>query len=63
MTDQDLLEFQDTMGNQLVILNLKYRHCLDRNEYPAAELEDMELAAGRIFLALHKFRGIVREAT
>lgn len=63
MTEKDLLEFQDTMGNQLVILNLKYRHCLDRNEYPAADLEDMVEAAGKIFLALHKLRGIVREAT
>lgn len=59
----DLLEFQDTMGNQLVVLNLKYRHCLDRNEFPVDELEDMVESAGKVFLALHKFRGIAREAT
>ena len=63
MTEIDLLDLQDTMGNQLLVLNLKYRHCVDRNEYPAAEVEDMVEAAGKIFLALHKFRGFLREAS
>ena len=61
MTEKDLLDFEDVMGNQLVILNLKYRHCVDRNEYPAEELADMELAAGRVFLAVHRFRGLATE--
>lgn len=61
MTDQALLDFQDVMGNQLTILGLKYRHCVDRNEYPAEELADMELAAGRVFLAVHRFRGLATE--
>lgn len=57
MIQTPLEDFQDTMGNQLLIINLKYKRCLDRNEFPFEELEHMLECSGKVFLAIHKYMG------
>jgi len=52
---QDVLEFQDRMGNLLSILGLQYKRATATGIYPKVELREMANSAREIYISLCRF--------